>query len=196
MTGYETYVLYNALKLHFTQDSYDFFKYQGKSRATVDSFEKRKDKYLFHKLSRKYNSQDEMAQFLIANFVEDPNIWVGQLLQEESEQIYQNQQKVLQSLSYVFENECRELFESVKNPNELLKTNGDYPVLLTKTLRKEVHFETLCILNKILNFVPVWDKKIIDTIRWPDFKKRMIKFTTFLPSDVIKYKLILKKVLS
>ena len=196
MTGYETYILYHSLKLHFTQDSYDYFRYNGKFRTTVDSFEKRKDKYIFHKLSRKYPSQDEMAQFLIANFIEDPNVWVGKLLEEESEIVYRNQQKVLQSLSYVFENECKELFQEFKDPNELLKTNGDYPILLTKTLRKEIHFETLCLMNKILNFLPMWDKKVSDTIRWPEFKRKIEKFTAFLPQDVIKYKLIMKKALS
>lgn len=195
MTGYEAYALYNSLKLHFTQDSYDYTKYNGKSRTTVDSFEKRKDKYLFHKLSRKYTSQDELAQFLIANFVNDPSVWVGKLLEESSEDIFREQQKALQSLSYIFENECEELFQKYDNPNEVLKTQGDYPVLLTKMLRKEIHFETVCILNKILNFVPMWDKKISDTIQWPQIKKKIEKFTCFLPTDVLKYKLILKKIL-
>ena len=29
MTPYETYVLYSALKNHFTTESYDFIKYNG-----------------------------------------------------------------------------------------------------------------------------------------------------------------------
>jgi len=195
MTGYEAYVLYNSLKLHFTQESYDYTKYNGKSRTNVDSFEKRRDKYLFHKLSRKYPTQDEMAQFLIANFTEEPSAWVGKLLEESSEEIFKNQQKVLQSLSYKFEEDCKKLFSGVENPNDLLKTDGDYPVLLVMTLQKEVHFETLCILNKILNFVPMWSKKIKDNIRWPEYRKKIQKFSCFLPNDLVKYKLILQKVL-
>ena len=36
MTGYETFSLYQALKLHFTQESYDFFKYNGKMNDIKD----------------------------------------------------------------------------------------------------------------------------------------------------------------
>ena len=54
MTGYEAFGLYESLKLHFSKDSYDFFKYNGKTNISVTSFENRKDKYHFYKLSRKY----------------------------------------------------------------------------------------------------------------------------------------------
>ena len=39
MTGYETFSLYQALKLHFTNESYDFFKYNDKSNVSVSAFE-------------------------------------------------------------------------------------------------------------------------------------------------------------
>ena len=42
----------------------------------------------------------------------------------------------------------------------------------------------------------MWDKKIQDTIRWPDFKNKVQKFTAFLPRDVVKYKLIHRKLLN
>ena len=35
------------MKSHFTNPKYDFFKYGGKSRATMAAFNKRKDKYWF-----------------------------------------------------------------------------------------------------------------------------------------------------
>ena len=142
MTGYETFGIYESLKLHFSKDTYDFFKYNGKTNHSVQSFENRKDKYHFHKLSRKYINQDELINFIVANFVENEKIWVGDLLQEESDIIYKKHQKVIQSLSYTFENDCNLIFSGCKNPNEVLMTNGDYPVLLTKALRKEIQIET------------------------------------------------------
>ena len=100
MTGYECYVLYHSLKLHFTQESYDFFKYRGKSRINVDSFEKRKDKYYFHKLSRKYN-HDEFIDFLVSNFVRNHKTWVGNLLEETADDVYKQYLKIHQSLGYI-----------------------------------------------------------------------------------------------
>jgi hypothetical protein len=196
ITGYEAFGIFQALKLHFTSDSYDFFKYNGKSKVSVDAFENRKDKYHFYKLSRRLTNRDELIMFIVANFVQNENIWVGDLLTEESETIYRQRQKVIQSLSYIFENDCRKLFDGIDNPNEFLKvTNGEYPVLMTKTLQRDIEIETLCIINKILGFMPNWNNKIEDTIRWPLFYRKVIKFSEFLPKDVTKFKMILKKVI-
>lgn len=196
ITGYEAFGIFQALKLHFTSDSYDFFKYNGKSRVSVDAFENRKDKYHFYKLSRRLTNRDELILFIVANFVQNENIWVGDLLTEESEAIYRQRQKVIQSLSYIFENDCRKLFDGIDNPNEFLKvTNGEYPILMTKVLQRDIEIETLCIMNKILGFMPNWNNKIEDTIRWPLFYRKVIKFSEFLPKDVTKFKMILKKVI-
>ena len=175
---------------------YDYFKYNGKTNISVTSFENRKDKYHFYKLSRKFTVKEELIDFLVANLVEDNNIWVGNLLQEDADNRYLKYKKVLQSLSYTFENDCRDLFDGVEDPNSVIKTNGDYPVLLTKALRKEIHIETLVLLNNVLGFVPMWSKKITDTIHWPNYRMKVMKFASFLPKDNVKYKLILKKVLT
>ena len=197
ITGYEAFGMYQAIKLHFTTDSYDFMKYGGKSKISVDAFDNRKDKYHFHKLSRRLTTQDELIMFLVANFIHNDTIWVGDLLTEESEAIYRQRQRVLQSMSYIFENDCRKIFEGVSNPNEVLQSDdGDYPSLLKMTLQKATEIETLCILNNILGFLPVWNRKITDTVRWPQYSRKVTKYAAFLPKDVVKYKLILKKVLN
>jgi len=195
MTGYEAFSLYESLKLHFNKDSYDFFKYNGKTNITVTSFENRKDKYHFYKLSRKYSDKEELTNFIISNLIVSERLWVGDLLSEDADIRYRERKKVLQSLSYVFENDCKSLFESVSDPNEVIKTEGDYPVLLTKALRKEVSIETIIILDKILGFLPMWNKKLTDTVRWPEYHRKLIKYAAFLPNDVVKYKMLLKKVL-
>jgi len=196
MTGYETFGIYQSLKLHFTTESYDFIKYGGKSRVSIDAFDNRKDKYYFHKLSRRVATKEELIAFLVANFVEDEKAWVGNLLGEEAEVNYRKHQKVMQSLSYTFENECRDLFDGVDNPNELLLVTDGYPPLLRKALRKEVEIETVCLLNGILGFVPHWSVKIADTIHWPNFRMKLLKYAAFLPVNDVKYKQLLKKVLN
>lgn len=196
MTGYETFELYQALKLHFSKEQYDYFKYNGKTHSTITAFENRKDKWHFTKLSRKFNNKDEMVAFLVSNLVEDENVWVGALLNEDADVRYLKHKKVLQSLSYFFENDCKMIFESYSDPNDILKTDGDYPILLTMALRKEIQIETLCLLNMILNFFPMWSKKISDTIRWPEYRKVALKYAAFMPKDSVRYKLILKGLLN
>ena len=113
-----------------------------------------------------------------------------------SEVNYRKHQKVIQSISYNFENECRDLFEGLDDPNSILRVGDDYPILLRKALRKEVTIETVCLLNQIMSFVPVWSSKIADTIHWPNYRLKLLKYAAFLPVSDVKYKQILKKVLN
>jgi hypothetical protein len=197
MTGYETFCLYQALKLHFTSEKYNYFTYNGKTHVSLNSFENRKDKYHFHKLARKYTNKDDMIFFIASNFVENEKTWVGSLLQEEADINYSKHQKVIQSLTYFFENDCDKLFSNEEKPDNVLKVvDGEYPILLKRYLRKDVQLETLCILNNILNFVPVWSKQISDTIIWPNHRLKLVKFASFVPFDGVKYKLILKRIVN
>ncbi len=197
MTPYEVFEIYHSLKLHFTQESFDFYKYNGKSRISLDAFDKRKDKWHFAKLSRKFNNKDELINFLVSNFLEDDKTWVGSLLEPNADILHQQRKKVLQSLSYFFENDCRLLFEGMNDPNEIIRVkNGDHPILLRKTMQKVTQTETLCILASLLKFLPMWKEKIQDTIIWPNFYMKVLKYSAFLPKDDMKYKLILKKVLN
>ena len=195
MTGYEAFSLYNSLKLHFSQQTYDYFKYNGKSNISVTSFENRKDKYHFYKLSRKYN-QDDYINFLVGNFIENEKTWAGDLLKSEAEANYLRRMKYLQTMTYSFENDCKYIFDDLDDPNEVLKClDGEYPVLLLMTFRKEIQPETLVILNALLNFFPMWEQQIADTIRWPDYRLKMLKYTSFVPFDNEKFKLKLKEVI-
>jgi hypothetical protein len=75
----------------------------------------------------------------------------------------------------------------------LIVHDGEYPILLQKLLHNEISLETICILNKILNFLPSWDKKINDTIHYPNVSRRIKKYTPFIQFESTKYKIILKK---
>ena len=85
MTGYEAFGLYESLKLHFAKDSYDFFKYNGKTNISITAFENRKDKYHFYKLSRKYSAKEDLTAFIVANLIEKDGLWVGDLLNDSAE---------------------------------------------------------------------------------------------------------------
>lgn len=195
MTGYECYSIYNSLKLHFTSEKYDYFKYLGKSRVSIDTFEKRKDKYFFHKLSRKYN-KDELVNFLVANFMKNHNVWIGSLLEDSADVLYKEQMRVQQSLGYIFRDECSKTFSMCENPNDILRTDGQYPQLLSNTLQGEIHVETLVILNDLLGFFNMWNQKIQDSIRWPDFRLTCLKYRPFLYYDKDVYKRYLVQILN
>lgn len=191
-SGYAAFAMYNSLKLHFTSKSYDYFKYHGKTNVSSVTFLKNKSKYQFYKLARKYNL-DELRDFYIANFLEGDK-WVGEIANADGEEVYKKWQKIQQRLTYTFENDILYLLSNGGSPDEMLEVKpNSYPVLMKFVQLKQVSLETLCILNDMLKFFPMWDKKIDDDIVWPDFKMKCEKYTPFLNYDKVKYKAILKE---
>ena len=190
-TGFAAYAIYNAIHLHFTSNSYNYHKYSGKTNVSKESFLKRKDKYYFHKLSRRY-SLEELVEFYVANFVDGGIKWVGDITGEDGESRYLKWKKRKESLTYLFQNDVDFLLDQVKKPDELLVVkSGNYPKLLEVTMQGSIEVETLCILNKLMNFLPMWNKKVTDDIIWPDWKMKIEKYTPFIEFSETKYKLLL-----
>jgi len=189
-SGFSAFALYNALKLHFTSSSYDYFKYNGKTNVTKDKFAVRKDKYSFYKLSRKYKLED-LRSFYIANFLETDVKWVGDIAGLEGEETYRKWQTRNQRLTYQFEQDIIYLFNKYEL-KDILSVSGSYPKLLEEMMQKNVMIETVVILNDMMNFFPMWQKKISDDIIWPNWKLKLEKYTPFLYYDKAKFKAIVK----
>ena len=85
MTPFETYKLFLAIKAHFTNPKYDFFKYNGKVSASLDSFNRRRDKFHFAKLAKHKDPVGYLvSQYITGNFTG----WVGDLFTEEAGRVY------------------------------------------------------------------------------------------------------------
>jgi hypothetical protein len=196
-TGFAAYALWNALKLHFTSDSYDYFKYNGKTNVSKSTFSTNKSKYHFYKLSRKYNLE-ELKDFYIANFIQGKGDWVGDLLQDGDEN-YTKWQKTQQSLTYTFENDIMYMFDSVDGAefwhiDDYFKPiDGGWPMLITKMMHDKISLETVCILVDILGCMPKWEKQITEDIIWPTHRRIIKKYTPFIQYDKEKFTKFLKE---
>lgn len=192
-SGFAAFAMFHALKLHFTSDSYDYIKYNGKTNITKTTFSTRKDKYSFYRLSRKFGLT-ELKDYYVANFLVSDVQWVGDILGPDSEEIYKKWQKRIQSLTYTFENDIIKLLDKVNVPNELLMVRkNEFPSLMQCAQQGDIAIETLIILDDIMNFFPMWQKEICDDIVWPNFKMKCQKYKAFLHYDKEKYKQILKE---
>jgi len=192
-TGFEAFALYNALKTHFTSSSYDFFKYNGKTNVSKDSFMKNKAKYQFYKLSRKY-SLEQLRNFFLANFIYGDSTWVGEMLGPEGDKAYSKWQKTNQSLTYVFENDIIRLVGNDAPEQMLIVNDGQHPKLLREVMSGTIAIETMVILNDIMNFFPMWNRKISDDIIWPNWRLKCEKYAPFVTYDKVKFKNILKEI--
>ena len=189
---FSCYKTYLGLKNHFTKQKYDYHRYGGKSRASLDSFYKRRDRYFFEKLSRQKND-DEVVEFFVASFTsaDDPqSLWIGEIVRN-GEQNYTDWKKRLQSLSYTFKSEIENVFAG-KNFDEMFHIEGTkHPMIVKEHLGKNISLESLVLLNKIIGFKNNFDKKLDDPV-WKFLSMRIQKYDSFLHIDVIKFRKILK----
>ena len=200
MIPLDVYRTYLSVRNHFTNDTYNFFKFGGKTKASSSAFEKRRDRYIFDKVSKDYKD-DEVALLFVSNFVAKEKFWIGNTLSEESRNIYTMWRKKIQSLSYIFENDVKAIvdeindreidFDSVFNIQD-----GQHPIILRLTLADRISLESFLILNKILDFFPQFNRRIEETIIWPDYYKKCVKYEPFVKVDMTRFKFILKKQLN
>ena len=183
MTPLETYQSYLALKLHFG-GKYDYFKYGGKTSATLSAFEKRKDKFKFVKLSQKL-SDPQILDYYLANFIRGKE-WIGDFDQKN----WLEHKKVNQSIEYVYENDIEKLLTLVENFDILFKVGeGNHPKLVKAYLGKKISLETLVILEKVLEYRKQFDAKISETYVWPKVSLLIKKYEPFLDIDARAFRL-------
>ena len=195
MTGYECYEIYIAIKIHFSSETYDAVKFKGKVRANSKSYMNRNDRYIFEKLATKYK-KSEIILFFVSNFVED-NKYVKDLLNEDANERYMELQKTLQSMSYIFSNDMDYIFSYIRTHNLVFDDLffgevNDHPILLRMALHKDIHLETFVIMNKVLDFIGDFDKRIGENYIWPDFRNKTIKYGKFIDADKNKYVQIMR----
>jgi hypothetical protein len=201
VTGFESYKLYVSLKQHFSlHNDYNFVKYCGKTRnLSAGTYEKRPDKYFFEAIGNRQSK--DLLQYYVANFAYHGSdaIWIGDLHSKESEDVYVNWQKRIQSLAYIFE-------EDMKEVNEFLIARGlgfdrlfdteenEHPIIFRFVQQRMIEVETYIIMDKILNFSARIAEKIKDLYIFPTEQYRYDRYADFLNLKTSKYIKIMKGV--
>jgi hypothetical protein len=195
MAPYQVFCEYLAIKSHFSNVRYDYFKYNKKVRATESSFKKRKDIYWFQKTSRKYHDK-EIVDFLVSNFVatDNPqNLWIGSII-NSGERNYSEWMKRQQSLTYLFKEQSEELLSEIKLEDAFNCSKG-HPPILKKYLAGKIGIETLVIYDIMFKFANVFDKKLLDPI-WETVSLKISKYKPFLNINVFNYKQLLREIVN
>ena len=193
VTPYEVYQKYLSLKQHFNKKDYDYFKFQGRVRANESSFEKRKDKHHFIRLSKIYKDE-ELTKFFVSNFVVSKDLWVGNATSAEGRQNYIAWKAKIQSLPYVFENEIEAMFDENENFNDIFNVeDGQHPPIVRHVFGNEVSLETFVVLDSILNFTSKFNENIEETVIWPELYSMCNNYAPFVVVNKQKYVDILKK---
>ena len=120
--------------------------------------------------------------------------YVGDMVNEEGDRHYQKHKKVMESITYQFQNDINKLYESNSDFDSLLEArDNEHPFVITYWLQDEIHLETVVILDSITGFIDRENKKISETIIWPDIFRKITKYKPFVKFDKTKCVNILKK---
>ena len=183
MTPFNIYKFYVALKRHFNDEKYDFFKYRGKLRLNESSFENRKDKYLFTKLA----AQDDCISLVVAGVTSNPSIYVTDLLSEDCKRLQKRYRKYHQSFEYSFKEEIKKY----NNFDKAIKVEeGQYPEIISDLLRDEISLDTVSVVDKIINGCEYWSRHLTDPM-WEDINMKLMKYRPFVDINTKKYKTII-----
>ena len=190
---FDAYRCYLSLKNHFTKDHYDYHKYRGKTRATVQAFYKRKDRFWFEKFARSKNDK-EVEEFFVSNFIysTDPaTMWIGEMI-KEGDGRYTEWKKKVQSLSYIFKEETESVFDNRK-VDDVFNCSKGHPPILKSYLGGSTSLESMVIYDIILGYGKDFDKRLNDPV-WETVSRKIKKYKPFLNINVPHYKKILKEV--
>lgn len=182
MNAYEVYLMYLALKRHFTSD-YDYFKFNGKVKSSVDAFEKRKDKFFFIKLSKHSNP----LEYFLSNIIIKHEIWIGDLVNDSNcKTIYSDWMKRKESLSYTLKEDLLKLSENFSSNFDVI--DQSYPEIIQLYLSKKICIETVALMERYVVFLDKAKSKLNDTIIFPGICRTIQKYEPFVVIDDKKTK--------
>ena len=196
--GFDVYKTYLAVKLHFTTDTYDYYKYGGKVNTKLDTFTKRKDRYFFHKLSTRY-AETDILDFFVANFLSDSKRWIGNLLANDGRDVYLDYKKRKEAFAYHFKQDCGNIASDFSRRNisfddGFIPIRGQHPRLLRLLIQRKISYQTTIVLNHYLGFTKNWDKEITEKIVWPEISLKVTRLKPFINFNATECKLIMKEV--
>lgn len=188
MNAFQTYKLYRSLKLHFSTEKYDYFKYKGRVPGITETkFYSSKDKYWAEKICNIYN--DKTGNFLLCNLSNKPNVYIRDLINMNEYSDFYNDWYAYKSASkYRFKQDLEKL-----SHEQLFESDCGIPTILQKVLRKEIHRETMCIVLKVSDALTQINEEQKGNILWEQYNLGIEKYLPFVKLKPIYSEIMLDK---
>lgn len=146
MTGFEAYKIYTAIKLHYTRENFNAYRYNFKTRVTPNSYEKLRFKYSFEKLASKYKKKEDIVDFFTSNFIMGCS-WVMDM----NEKNLIERRSRLESITYRFKNDINKL--SDYDFDELCSIKDGENILINEFVQRNINIETISLIDLMINFI-------------------------------------------
>lgn len=192
MKAFDVYLIYIAIKTHFTKKTYDYFRYGASIKASEEKFNQRNDVYFFEKLAKNLKDKKEVEQYFVSNFVVNSNFYI----KEMSDGNYVNWKKKTQSISYLFDSDLDKILLKESTLQDAMKCNrGVHSTTLKMYFADQIMLETLVLLDKVIDFTNKYDDVLTGDPIWGRVSELIKRYGPFLQVDNSKIKkVILSKI--
>ena len=199
ITGFTLFKYDKAVKLHFTNKKYNLFDYKGKTNGvTFENFLARRDYNIYNAIARKFETDAQSIQFLVANYVykNDP---IHNIASSDNNFITWNKRK--QSITNTFKTDVDNMILVMEKKSmscmDMIDNRKDIPELFKMFLSNTITVESLFILNKFLPFIDSWESTL-ETIWGKDLliiKKleRFVKYNEDTIKEILEKTLLLEE---
>lgn len=171
MMGLRAYEQHKAITLHFKTSNYDYFKYNGKTRISANSFVKSPLKYAFYNFEKYKINDIERACYLW---------WVHTYRPATYHRVPFNPKNVRDYKVW-----CDNITTQLKNDVELVDVSKVYdiiniwPELIELYDSKQVSLLTVLLFD--MYYKPfINNVEVDDPIRWPSLKEELCKHRGFI----------------
>jgi len=183
MEPVDVYLMYCALKAHFGKGQYDYHKYHGKTKITRESFYKRKDRYFFTKIAKKFDTYQEVEGYFVSNFIREVRGYIVNFNDENHDTWKLRRQGFFDMFPV-------EMHPFITNFEPIFKVNNNqHPTLMKAYLGGRVSLESLIILDVLVDYIPEWDRELAGDIVWKSLKNLMKNYKGFLTIDPKRYRM-------
>src|SRR5690554_6148642 len=123
MNQYEIYKLNRALKLHFTNEKYDFFEYRGRVNVSPATYDKlaESEKNLYRNIAQ----LKEPKTYLVGNYIFNQEKYI-RFFNNESYLLYK---KHLINGEYIFQEDIKKLISPFRD-NFLVESSNHIPIII------------------------------------------------------------------
>lgn len=190
MSAYDAFTMYCALKAHFNQRTYDYFKFGGKMKnINPTTLEDRGDWKFFERLAR----HEDPFGYTVANLVHNRAWYVGEM-GPDSDDIYVQWKRRRHSLEYLFTTQLK-YFDPVKFKSYFEVKKGAHPEVFYMYMRKEIDLESLVVLSACLCTYSYWNSSLGSDLIWEEIGLLIRKYRPFLEFDKKHYRKLIKEYL-
>ena len=182
MNPYEVYRLNNALRLHFTQDKYDFFKNGTYNRSCApEYFERMSDaeKHIFNEVSQ----MREPKTYLIGNYIFNKTKHIRSFNSDH----YLKYRECNTNGKYILEQDLKHF----RTPfgNNFKVEDEEFPYIINIHMREKITLFTLCVMEKLTD----WSSKTPVNILTQNTLRDVRKSLKFFKINEKSYKEIIIK---